>query len=172
MRATATAPSCGTMRCHPCRLPGPRHCQPQSHDRLCLAGLPRGREPTSLYLCLQFRDIDRLGVVLGAIVEALIELLGSPERTPRHRTLLLLDELANLGTLSELERGVSYLAGNQVQVLASVQRSAPTGQPVWRTFPVTGVDPHASAFSTARPDDGGVSRTHARDQHRDGAELE
>jgi type IV secretion system protein VirD4 len=67
-----------------------------------------GRHPTSLFLCMNFRDIDRLGVILGALVEALIALLGSPARTPRHRTLLLLDELANLGTLTELERGVSY----------------------------------------------------------------
>lgn len=80
-----------------------------------------GTHPTSLYLCMQFRDIDRLGVILGALVEALIALLGSPERTPRHRTLLLLDELANLGTLTELERGVSYLQGSGVQVLACVQ---------------------------------------------------
>src|SRR5262249_54508132 len=80
-----------------------------------------GRQPTSLYLCMSFRDIDRLGVILGALVEALIALLGSPERTPRHKTLLLLDELANLGTLTELERGVSYLQGSGVQLLACVQ---------------------------------------------------
>jgi hypothetical protein len=80
-----------------------------------------GRHPTSLYLCMSFRDIDRLGVILGALVEALIALLGSPERQPRHRTLLLLDELANLGTLTELERGVSYLQGSGVQLMACVQ---------------------------------------------------
>ena len=65
--------------------------------------------------------IFTLGVILGALVEALIALLGSPERTPRHRTLLLLDELANLGTLTELERGVSYLQGSGVQLMACVQ---------------------------------------------------
>jgi hypothetical protein len=80
-----------------------------------------GRQPISLFLCMQFRDIDRLGVILGALVEALIALLGSPERHPRHRTLLLLDELANLGTLTELERGVSYLQGSGVQLMACVQ---------------------------------------------------
>ena len=69
-----------------------------SHSRTtdsALQDLISGRQPTSLYLCLAFRDIDRLGVLIGAIVEALIALLGSPELAPRHRTLLLLDELAN-----------------------------------------------------------------------------
>jgi type IV secretory pathway TraG/TraD family ATPase VirD4 len=36
---------------------------------------------------------------------------------PQQKVLLALDELANLGRLSELERGQSYLQGCGVQIL-------------------------------------------------------
>jgi hypothetical protein len=68
-----------------------------------------------------FHDIARLGTFLGALVNALVAVLGSPDRPPRHPVLLCLDEMANLGTLPELEKGVSYLQGSGTRLLAVFQ---------------------------------------------------
>src|SRR5262249_13637443 len=66
-------------------------------------------------------DIARLGTFLGALVNALVAVLGSPDRPPRHKVLLCLDEMANLGAVPELEKGVSYLQGSGTQLLAVFQ---------------------------------------------------
>lgn len=80
-----------------------------------------GIQPCSLYLSMDFRDIKRLGHFLGGLVEGLTALLGDPPCTPRHRTLLVLDELANLGRLDALEDAVSYLQGSGTQIMMVFQ---------------------------------------------------
>ena len=47
---------------------------------VALDALLDGTNPLSLYLCMGFHDIARLGVFLGALVEALVAVAGSPER--------------------------------------------------------------------------------------------
>lgn len=87
-----------------------------------LTSFQYGVEPCTLYLALGFHEVSRLGTLLGAFVEVLTGLISSPAPTlPRHRVLLLLDEMMNLGRLEELERGVSYLAGAGCQVVAVAQ---------------------------------------------------
>ena len=88
---------------------------------VALDALLYGTDPLSLYLCMGFHDIARLGTFLGALVDALVAVLGSPDRPPRHKVLLCLDEMANLGALPELEKGVSYLQGSGTHLLAVFQ---------------------------------------------------
>jgi type IV secretory pathway TraG/TraD family ATPase VirD4 len=86
------------------------------------ADLTDGFEPGSLYLCMPFSDIPRLGVVLGTIVEALLAHLGSPATPPRFPVLLALDEASNVGKLDGLEQAVSYVQGSGGhQILATFQ---------------------------------------------------
>jgi type IV secretion system protein VirD4 len=91
------------------------------HSDVTLEALLDGTEPLSLYLCMGFHEIARLGTFLGALVNALVAVVGSPERPPRHHVLLCLDEMANLGAMPELEKGVSYLQGSGTQLLAVFQ---------------------------------------------------
>jgi hypothetical protein len=92
-----------------------------THSDLPWASWLSGVEPSSLFLCMDFVDIPRLGIFLGALVEALVGVLGSPDSPPRHPSLFVLDEAANLGTLTEIEQGVSHLEGSGVQVLMAFQ---------------------------------------------------
>ena len=92
-----------------------------SHSDVSFTALLEGLQPVSLYLCPSFADVRRLSGLLGAFTESLVAVLGSPERQPRHQILLVLDEMANLGYLPELERAVSYLQGSGTQLLATFQ---------------------------------------------------
>jgi type IV secretory pathway TraG/TraD family ATPase VirD4 len=80
-------------------------------------------EVQTLYLCMAFSDIWRLNVFLGAFTELLCALVSAPGRVRRHPLALILDEAANLGTLRELERGMSYLQGSGAQVLLTFQNT-------------------------------------------------
>jgi type IV secretory pathway TraG/TraD family ATPase VirD4 len=93
-----------------------------SRSDLDLSALQEGLRPVALYLTPPFSDAARLRPLLATLVEMLTARF-SAQRTepPRQRVLLCLDELANLGRLPELERGMSYLQGCGVQVLATWQ---------------------------------------------------
>ena len=93
-------------------------------------------QPTSLFLCMGFADIARLGPLLGAIVEALLAHLGSSDTPPRHEVLLALDETANLGKVDGLERGVSYLQGSGAQCLLTFQPGRYRGSASSRETPL------------------------------------
>jgi type IV secretion system protein VirD4 len=75
----------------------------------------------SLYLTPPFADVARLRPLLGTLTEMLVSRFSAQQDTPRQRVLLALDEAMNLGRLPELERGMSYLQGCGVQVLATLQ---------------------------------------------------
>jgi hypothetical protein len=94
------------------------------HSDVNFTSLLEGLQPVSLFLCPSFADVRRLSGFLGAFVEALIAVLGSPAHAPRHKVLLVLDEQANLGYLPELEAAVSYLQGSGTQILSAFQNIA------------------------------------------------
>ena len=52
------------------------------HSDVTLEALLYGTETLSLYVCMGFHDIARLGTFLGALVNALVAVLGSPDRPP------------------------------------------------------------------------------------------
>jgi len=92
------------------------------HSAVDLRDLQHGLKPVSLYLNVDFADVKRLGPLLGLIVDSLVAVCGGPQPTaPRHQVMLVLDELANLGHLEELETSVSHLQGSGVQVVAAFQ---------------------------------------------------
>ena len=92
------------------------------HSAVDLRELQHGLKPVSLYLNVDFADVKRLGPLLGLIVDSLVAVCGGPQPTaPRHQVMLVLDELANLGHLEELETSVSHLQGSGVQVVAAFQ---------------------------------------------------
>jgi type IV secretion system protein VirD4 len=94
-----------------------------------LRSLQHGLQPVSLYLNVDFADIRRLGPLLGLLVEGLVATCGGPqEAPPRHRVLMVLDELSNLGHLEGLETSVSHLQGSGVQVVAAFQNVAQVHQ--------------------------------------------
>jgi type IV secretory pathway TraG/TraD family ATPase VirD4 len=93
-----------------------------SRSDLDLSAFQEGLRPVSLYLTPPFSDAARLRPLLGTLVEMLTARFSAQRiEPPRQRVLLCLDELANLGRLPELERGMSYLQGCGVQVLATWQ---------------------------------------------------
>lgn len=98
------------------------------HSDVRFTALLEGLNPVSLYLCPSFADVRRLSGFLGACVEALVAVLGSPEQPPRYQVLFVLDEQANLGYLPELEKAISYLQGSGTQVLSAFQNIAQVHQ--------------------------------------------
>jgi len=87
------------------------------HSAVDLRDLQHGLKPVSLYLNVDFADVRRLGPLIGLVVESLVALTGGPQVTaPRHRVLMVLDELSNLGQLRELESSVSHLQGSGAQL--------------------------------------------------------
>jgi len=99
-----------------------------SHSDVRFDQLLTGLQPTTLYLCPSFSDVRRLSGLLGAFTEQLVAVLGSPEQPPRHPVLLVLDEMANLGYLPELETAISHLQGSGTRVLAAWQNVAQVRQ--------------------------------------------
>lgn len=95
-----------------------------AHSDLNLTAMLHDLEPQSLYLCLGFHDIERLGPFLGLLVEVLTALISAPQELPRHKLLFCLDEMANLGRLNELEKAVSYLQGSGATVVMTFQNLA------------------------------------------------
>jgi len=95
-----------------------------SHSDVRFTDLLEGLQPVALYLCPSFSDVRRLAGLLGAFTEGLVAVLGSPEQPPRHPVLLVLDEMANLGYLPELETAISHLQGSGTRVLAAWQNVA------------------------------------------------
>src|SRR5262245_21826941 len=95
-----------------------RHPPPSDWD---VTDRQHGTRPLSLYLCSPFADQRRLRPLWSCFLEMLIARLSAQSHTPRHRVLLCLDEARALGKLSELEAGMSYLQGCQVQVLMAFQ---------------------------------------------------
>jgi type IV secretory pathway TraG/TraD family ATPase VirD4 len=94
-----------------------------------LRQLQHGLEPMTLFLNIDFADVRRLGPLLGLLVESLVAVCGGPQPTPPlHPVVLVLDELANLGQLEELETSVSHLQGSGVQVVAAFQNLAQLSQ--------------------------------------------
>jgi type IV secretion system protein VirD4 len=92
-----------------------------SHSDVNLADLQHGTRPVSVYLTPPFADVARLRSLLGTLTEMLVGRFSAQQDTPRQRVLLALDEFANLGRLSEVERGLSFLQGCGVQTLLVLQ---------------------------------------------------
>src|SRR4030095_648950 len=80
-----------------------------------------GPEPVSLYLCMPFSDISRLGRFIGLLVEVLVTIVTTPSQGQRHKLLFCLDEAMNCGKLAELEKAVSYLQGSGAQLIFVAQ---------------------------------------------------
>jgi type IV secretion system protein VirD4 len=91
------------------------------HSDVEVADLQHGTRPISVFLAPPFADVARLRSLLGTLTEMLVSRFSAQQDTPRQRTLLALDEFANLGRLNELERGMSYLQGCGVQALLVLQ---------------------------------------------------
>jgi type IV secretory pathway TraG/TraD family ATPase VirD4 len=78
--------------------------------------------PTTLFMTMHFADVDRLSPLLNLLVDMLVQVLSQPRETPpRHDVTIVLDEMANLGRLSGLERGVSFLLGCRVRLVCAWQ---------------------------------------------------
>jgi type IV secretion system protein VirD4 len=88
---------------------------------VALRELQHGLRPVSIFLTPPFADVSRLQPLLGAMVEMLTALFSAQQDKPRQTVGLFMDEFCNLGRLSEVERGVSYLQGAGVQLLAVLQ---------------------------------------------------
>jgi type IV secretion system protein VirD4 len=96
--------------------------QHTTHSDVDLRQLQHGLEPVSVYLNIDFGDIKQFGPLIGLLVDSLVAICGGPQPTPpQHRVLMVLDELANLGRLEELETSVSHLQGSGVQIVAAFQ---------------------------------------------------
>ena len=87
-----------------------------------------GDKPVSLYLVLSPGHIDRLRPLIRIIVNLLIfrltekmEFRDGKTVKPKHRLLLLLDELPALGNLAILERALPYMAGYGMKAFIIVQ---------------------------------------------------
>lgn len=87
-----------------------------------------GETPVSLYLVLSPGHIDRLRPLIRIILNLLIfrltekmEFKDGKAVKPKHRLLLLLDELPSLGNLAILERSLSYMAGYGLKAFIIVQ---------------------------------------------------
>jgi type IV secretion system protein VirD4 len=95
--------------------------QHTSRSDIDLNDLQHGSLPVSVFLCSPFAEQRRLRPLWACLLEQLIARFSAQEQVPRHRVLLCLDEAMNLGTLPELETGMSYLTGCGVQVLLAFQ---------------------------------------------------
>ena len=82
-----------------------------------LDDLLHGPEPLTIYLTMPFHEITRLGRYLGLFIESIVSLVSAPHAPARHPLLMCLDEMSNLGKLTELEKAVSYLQGAGCQCL-------------------------------------------------------
>jgi type IV secretory pathway TraG/TraD family ATPase VirD4 len=91
------------------------------HSDVDLSDLQHGTRPVSIFLTPPFADVARLRSLLGTLTEMLVSRFSAQQDTPRQKVLLALDEIGNLGRLTELERGMSFLQGCGVQVLAVLQ---------------------------------------------------
>ena len=87
-----------------------------------------GDKPVSLYLVLSPGHIDRLRPLIRIIINLLIfrltekmEFRDGRTVKPKHRLLLLLDELPALGNLAILERALPYMAGYGMKAFIIVQ---------------------------------------------------
>jgi type IV secretion system protein VirD4 len=117
-----------------------------------LADLLHGPVPTTIYLTMPFHEITRLGRYLGLFVECIVSLVSAPHAPARHPLLLCLDEMANLGKLTELEKAVSYLQGSGCQCVFVFQNISQILDTYGPTTPLlSGVSTHV--FYTPVPTD-------------------
>jgi type IV secretion system protein VirD4 len=91
-----------------------------------IADLMHGKRPLSLYLVVAPSDIDRLRplmrLVLDQIGRRLIESnAAGGGAKPKHRLLLLLDEVAILGRVSFIEQGLPVFAGYGIKAFLVLQ---------------------------------------------------
>jgi type IV secretion system protein VirD4 len=91
------------------------------HSDVDLSDLQHGTRPVSIFLTPPFAEVARLRPLLGTLTEMLVSRFSAQQHTPRQKVLLALDEAMNLGRLSELERGTSFLQGCGVQILLVLQ---------------------------------------------------
>jgi type IV secretory pathway TraG/TraD family ATPase VirD4 len=101
-----------------------------------LSELLHGPDPISIFLCLPFHEVGRLARFLALFVEMIIGLVSTPGEVPRHKLLLCLDEMANLGKLIQLERAVSYLQGSGCQLLGVIQNMSQIANVYGNTSPL------------------------------------
>ncbi len=91
-----------------------------------IADIMNGKYPLSLYLVVAPSDIDRLRplmrLILDQIGRRLIESnVSGGGAKPKHRLLLLLDEVAILGRVSFIEQGLPVFAGYGIKAFLVVQ---------------------------------------------------
>jgi hypothetical protein len=126
--------------------------QHTSRSDIDLSELQCGNLPVSLYLCSPFADQVRLRPLWSCLIEQLIARFSAQGQTPRHRVLLCLDEAMNLGKLPELETGMSYLTGCQVQVLMAFQNQRQVKHMYGEFSPILDAIP-TTMFYTPEPTD-------------------
>ena len=80
-----------------------------------LEDLISGPDPVTIYLTMPFHEVGRLGRFFGLFVECIVVSSVHHTSKPGHALLLCLDEMANLGKLTGLEKAVSYLQGSGCQ---------------------------------------------------------
>jgi type IV secretion system protein VirD4 len=83
------------------------------------------KKPVSLYICIPVGDMARLKPLLRLLVVQVISQLTNPEKLGnikgKHKLLLLLDELPQLGKINLIPQALAYMAGFGLRGLLVVQ---------------------------------------------------
>ncbi len=91
-----------------------------------VSDLMDGRQPVSLYLVIPPSDISRtkplVRLMLNQIGRRLTEdLVGNPDKRPRHQLLMMLDEFPALGRLDFFESALAFMAGYGIRAFLIAQ---------------------------------------------------
>ncbi|WP_158641789.1 type IV secretory system conjugative DNA transfer family protein [Candidatus Glomeribacter gigasporarum] len=100
-----------------------------AHSDFCVNDLMNHEKPVSLYLVIPPSDKARLRPLIRLFITFLLLRLtarmsfeeGKSIKDYRHRLLLLIDELASLKKLEQLQDGLSYIAGYGITAFLFVQ---------------------------------------------------
>jgi len=87
------------------------------------------RKPMTIYIGITPDDLDRLAPIINLLFQQIIDLntrqlphqVGPDELPLKYKCLLLMDEFMALGRIPILQKGISYIAGYGLRILAIFQ---------------------------------------------------
>jgi type IV secretion system protein VirD4 len=135
---------------HPFQSGAVRKCLHPSSFRV--ADLLAGEAPLSIFIVLPFNRLTAYKGLMRMWVSAIMSVLSSRTRIPQRRTLLLIDETAQMGTLEQLPSMYAYLRGVGVNIWTfwqSLEQLSACYTTTWRSM----VENSAAiqTFGLARP---------------------
>jgi type IV secretion system protein VirD4 len=85
------------------------------------------KKPMTVYLGIPADQLERLAPIMNLFVQQFVSLLSRHRPDPNtepYRVLAILDEFTNLGKMTKLRKGFSYLAGYHIHLMPVIQNLA------------------------------------------------